>query len=319
MWEPDPPLDSPLVSIVTPCLNSARFIEATIQSVLAQDYPRIEHIVMDGGSTDGTIDILRRCSQRERFNVASRASSQRALTWISERDRGAADAINRGFAQSRGEIFAFLNADDAYLPGAVTAAVRAFEANPGADVVYGGGNWIDEEGRPVGPYPVRDFDRALLARECFICQPASFIRRAAFENAGGMDPDLHLTFDYELWIRLARIHPMHRIAQPEVLAVSRMHATNKSLGQRREVFRETFRILEKHYGYVPFQWVYAYLCFRADGRDQFFEPLQPSVARYLESLPAGLLMNRSAMGKYLAEWFRVMSWGGFLRRIGART
>jgi glycosyltransferase involved in cell wall biosynthesis len=302
MWEPDSPLDSPLVSIVTPCLNSARFIEETIQSVLAQDYPRIEHIVMDGGSTDGTLDILKRYgSQRERF------------TWTSEKDRGAADAINRGFAQSRGEIFAYLNADDAYLPGAVTAAVRAFEANPAADVVYGGGNWIDEEGRPVGSYPVRDFDRALLARECFICQPASFIRRAAFENAGGMDPDLHLTFDYELWMRLARIHPMHRVDQ--LLAVSRMHASNKSLGQRREVFRETFRILKKHYGYVPFQWVYAYLCYRADGRDQFFEPFQPSMARYLESLPAGLVMNRSAMGKYLAEWFRVMSWGGLLRRI----
>jgi glycosyltransferase involved in cell wall biosynthesis len=298
------PLVSPLVSIVTPCLNSARFIQATIESVAAQDYPCIEHIVMDGGSADGTLDILQRHGSRvERF------------TWTSEKDRGAADAINRGFAQSHGEIFAYLNADDLYLPGAVTAAVQAFEANPGADVVYGGGNWIDEEGRTVGPYPVRDFDRALLARECFICQPASFIRRPAFENAGGLDPDLHLTFDYELWMRLARIHPMHRIAQPEVLALSRMHTSNKSLGQRREVFQETFRILLKHYGYVPFQWVYAYLCYRADGRDQFFEPFQPSVARYLESLPAGLVMNRSAMGKYFAEWFRVMSWGGLLRRI----
>jgi glycosyltransferase involved in cell wall biosynthesis len=313
MLEPDPPLGSPLVSIVTPCLNSARFIEATIQSVLAQDYPRIEHIVMDGGSTDGTLDILKRYGARR--DPLSAGSQKEPFTWISEKDRGAADAINRGFAQSRGEIFAYLNADDAYLLGAVTAAVRAFDANPSADVVYGGGNWIDEEGRLIGPYPVRDFDRSLLAHECFICQPASFIRRAAFEAAGGMDPDLHLTFDYELWMRLARIHPMHRIMEPQVLAVSRMHASNKSLGQRREVFRETFRILKKHYGYVPFQWVYAYLCYRADGRDQFFEPFQPSMARYLESLPAGLVMNRSAMGKYLAEWFRVMSWGGLLRRI----
>jgi glycosyltransferase involved in cell wall biosynthesis len=323
MWEPDPPLvsppvspalsqeTSPLVSIVTPCLNSARFIEETIESVLAQDYPRIQHIVMDGGSTDGTIDILRR--------YESRGPSGRGITWTSEKDGGAADAINRGFAQSHGEIFAYLNADDAYLPGAVAAAVRAFQANPGADVVYGGGDWIDEEGRRIGPYPVRDFDRTLLARECFICQPASFIRRAAFENAGGLDPDLHLTFDYELWMRLASIHPMHRMDRAEALAVSRMHTSNKSLGQRREVFRETFRILRKHYGYVPFQWVYAYLCYREDGRDQFFEPFQPSVARYLESLPAGLLMNRSAMWKYFSEWFRVMSWGGLLRRIGART
>ena len=301
MWEPD----LSLVSIVTPCLNSARFIEETVESVLAQDYPRIEYIVMDGGSTDGTIDILRRYQQR--------------IKWTSETDSGAADAINRGIAQSRGEIFAYLNADDAYLPGAITAAVRAFEANPEADVVYGGGDWIDETGQRIGPYPVRDFDRDLLARECFICQPASFIRRAAFENAGGMDPNLRVTFDYELWMRLARVHQMHRMDAPEALAVSRMHSSNKSLGQRREVFRETFQILLKHYGYVPFQWVYAYLCYRADGRDQFFEPFEPSVARYLESLPAGLAMNRSAMWRYFAEWFRVMSWGGFRRRIGSRT
>src|SRR5580658_8697248 len=182
MWEPDTPLVSPLVSIVTPCLNSARFIEATIESVLAQDYPRIEYIVMDGGSTDGTLDILKRYGpQRDPLNAGSQGEP---FTWISEKDHGAADAINRGFAQSHGEIFAYLNADDLYLPGAVTAAVRSFEANPGADVVYGGGNWIDEDGRTVGPYPVRDFDRSLLARECFICQPSSFIRRAAFENAG---------------------------------------------------------------------------------------------------------------------------------------
>jgi glycosyltransferase involved in cell wall biosynthesis len=283
--------------------------------------------VMDGGSTDGTVDILRRYgtgisseagprSQKGRFTVGSQ---REPLTWVSEKDGGAADAINRGFARSHGEIFAYLNADDAYLPGAVTMAVRAFQANPDVDVVYGAGDWIDEAGARIGPYPVRDFDRGLLARECFICQPASFIRRAAFESAGGMDPDLHLTFDYELWMRLSRLHRIQRIDAPEALAVSRMHASNKSLGQRDEVFRETFQILRKHYGYVPFQWVYAYLCYRADGRDQFFEPLEPSVARYLKSLPAGLAMNRPAMGKYFAEWFRVMSWAGLRRRLGAGT
>jgi glycosyltransferase involved in cell wall biosynthesis len=325
MWEPDIPPDSPLcsalvsplVSIVTPCFNAVRFIEETIESVLAQDYPRIEYIVMDGGSTDGTVDILKRY-QRSRLTLGSQ---REPLTWTSGKDGGAADAINRGFVRSHGEIFAYLNADDAYLPGAVTAAVRAFHANPDVDVVYGGGDWIDEAGERIGPYPVHDFDRALLARECFICQPASFIRRAAFESAGGMDPDLHLTFDYELWMRLARLHRMQRInePEPEALAVSRMHTSNKSLGQRDEVFRETFQILRKHYGYVPFQWVYAYLCYRADGRDQFFEPLEPSVARYLKSLPAGLAMNRPAMGKYFAEWFRVMSWAGLRRRLGAGT
>jgi glycosyltransferase involved in cell wall biosynthesis len=290
-------LDEPLVSIVTPCFNAAKFVEETIQSVLAQDYPRIEYIVMDGGSTDGTVEILKRYEQR--------------LRWISEPDRGAADAINRGFAISRGEVFAYLNADDVYLPGAVATAVRSFEG----DAVYGGAWWIDEAGKRLAPYPVRDFDLELLARECFICQPASFVRRDAFENVGGMDPELSLTFDYEFWMRLAKAYEIRRI--DGMLALSRMHRTNKSLGQRAGVFRETFRILRRHYGYVPFQWIYAYLCYRADGRDQFFEPFQPSVLRYLESLPKGLAENPSAMARYFAEWLRVMSWGGLLRRISS--
>ena len=295
MWE----LDAPLVSIVTPCLNAERYIEEAIQSVLAQDYPRIEYLVMDGGSTDGTLDILRRYEGR--------------LHWVSEKDRGTPDAINRGFARTHGEIFAYLNADDAYLPGAISAAVRAFQADPEAAVVYGDAWWVDDAGERIAPYPVRDFDRTLLARECFICQPAAFLRRDAFESAGGMDPEMNLTFDYELWMRLARIHDLRRMEG--TLAISRMHRKNKSLGQRREVFRETFRIMRRHYGYVPFQWVYGYLCYNADGRDQFFEPFRPSVFRYLESLPAGLFLNRSAMFRYIAEWFGVMSWSGLLRRL----
>jgi glycosyltransferase involved in cell wall biosynthesis len=296
MWEHDPPL----VSIVTPCLNAERFIEEAIQSVLAQDYPHIEYIVMDGGSTDGTLDILKRHENR--------------LRWVSERDRGTPDAINRGFKLTRGSIFAYLNADDAYLPGAVSTAVNALRENPGAAVVYGDAWWVDDSGQRIRPYPVQDFDRALLARECFICQPAAFLRREAFENVGGMDPDLNLTFDYELWMRLAAIYEFRRIEG--TLAVSRMHRSNKSLGQRGPVFRETFRIMRRHYGYVPFPWVYSYLCYKADGRDQFFEPFRPSVLRYLESLPAGLFLNRSAMIRYFSEWVHVMSWAGLWRRLG---
>lgn len=290
---------SPLVSIVTPCLNAAEFLEPTLESVFVQDYPRTEYIVMDGGSTDGTLDILRRYEGR--------------LRWISGRDRGTADAINRGFALSRGEIFTYLNADDELLPGAVSTAVRAFQTDPEAAVVYGGGWWVDQSGARIAPYPVQDFDPELLSHECFICQPASFVRREAFEHAGGMDPEFNLTFDYEFWMRLARTYKFLRI--DETLALSRMHSSNKSLGQRQKVFRETFRVMRRHYGFVPFSWVYAYLCNRADGRDQFFEPLQPSLFRYLESLPAGLVLNRGAMLRYVAEWLDVMSWAGLRRRL----
>jgi glycosyltransferase involved in cell wall biosynthesis len=288
---------NPLVTIVTPCLNAERFLDETIRSVLEQDYPNIEYIVVDGGSVDGTLDILRKYG----------------LRWESAPDRGTADAVNRGFALGKGEILAFLNADDRYHPGAVSAAVRHLLENPDAAGVYGGAWWIDQNGARIAPYPVSDFDRDLLERECFICQPSSFFRRQPFENIGGLDPDLHLTFDYEFWLRLTRTYPLRRI--DAILADSRMHQTNKTLGQRSGVFLETFRVLKRDCGYVPFQWIYAWLCFKADARDQFFEPLRPSVLRYIQSLPVGLWINSSCMGRYVAEWVAVMSWSALSRRL----
>jgi hypothetical protein len=212
-----------------------------------------------------------------------------------------------------GEILAFLNADDLYLPGAISAAVRKLRESPEHAGVYGEAWWIDEAGERVGPYPVCDFDRRRLENECYICQPASFFRRQPFENAGGLDPDFNLTFDYEFWLRLTRTYALKRMEA--TLAESRMHSANKTLGQRGEVFRETFRVLERHCGYVPFRWIYGYLCFQADGRDQFFEAFQPSLLLYLESLPVGLWKNRSAMGRYLAEWAHVMNFGALRRRL----
>jgi glycosyltransferase involved in cell wall biosynthesis len=289
----------PLVTVVTPCLNAARFLEQTILSVLEQDYAHIEYIVMDGGSTDGTIDILRKYEHK--------------LHWECAKDRGTADAVNRGFALGKGEILAFLNADDLYQPGAISNAVRSLLENPGAAGVYGEAWWIDERGARIAPYPVHDFDRALLERECFICQPASFFRRQAFESTGGLDPSLQLTFDYDFWLRFTRTFSMARIEA--TLAESRMHNSNKTLGQRDQVFRETFKVLKRDCGYVPFRWIYSYLCYRSDARDQFFEPLRPSIPRYLESLPVGLWTNPGAIGRYLAEWASVMSWVGLRRRL----
>jgi glycosyltransferase involved in cell wall biosynthesis len=297
MWE-DEPLVNPLVTIVTPCLNAARFLEQTILSVLAQDYPRIEYIVMDGGSTDETLEILK--------------EYQRSLDWESLQDRGTADAVNRGFARGKGEILGFLNADDLYRPGAVSSAVWHLREHPEHAGVYGDAWWIDETGARITPYPVRDFDRTLLERECFICQPASFLRREPFENTGGLDPNFNLTFDYEFWLRLTRTYTVQRI--DATLAESRMHHANKTLHQRDAVFRETFKILKRDCAYVPFQWIYSYLCYRADARDQFFEPFRPSMLRYLESLPVGLWTNPRAMARYLAEWTSVMR-GAVLRRL----
>jgi glycosyltransferase involved in cell wall biosynthesis len=287
-----------LVSIITPSLNAAAFIGETMESVASQDYPYIEHIVVDGGSTDGTLEILAQYSR---------------ATVITGKDRGAADAINRGALCSRGEFIMWLNSDDILMPGAISAAVRALQSSPEDAGVYGNATWIDDTGSCLGPYPVEDFDPQRLRYVCFICQPASMIRASAFENVGGLNPEYDLTFDYEFWMRLTRTYTLRRIQTQ--MACSRMHPSNKTLGKRGEVFLETFRVLSLHYGYIPFRWVYSYLCYRADGRDQFFEPLQPSVARYLESLPLGLRLNPREVFRYIAEWSKEITFAGIRRRL----
>ncbi len=291
--------DSVLVSIVTPCYNMARYVEETVHSVLSQDYPYIEHIVMDGGSTDGSLEILDKYKDR--------------ITIYSGPDDGTADAVNEGIQRSKGSIVAFLNADDIYLPGAVSAAVRGLERYPEAAVVYGEALWVDGAGKMIGRYPTLPFDKRKLAEECFICQPASFIRRSDFEKVGGLDPALHFAFDYDLWIRMARRRPLRKI--DEVLAASRMHHENKTLGSRTGVFREAMRLLKKHYDYVPFQWVHGYCSYFLDRRDQFFEPLRPSFLKYLVSLPVGLWVNRRHPVRYGKEWKAIMTKEGFQRRL----
>ena len=280
----------------------AGFIEQTIASVLSQDYPHIEYIVVDGGSTDGTVDLLRRYGDH--------------LAFTSGRDAGPADAINRGLARSTGAIFAWLNADDVYLPGAVRAAVEGLAQRPDADAVYGEACWIDAGGRVVAPYPTRDFEPALLGRECFICQPACFMRRPAF-SALRLDPELQYAFDYDLWIRAAGGHRFARI--PPVLAHSRMHLGNRTLGQRHAMLAECMRMLRRHYGYVPFPWVHTYCSYVLDHRDQFFEPLRPTLFKYLLSLPVGCWHNRRALGRYWEEWRGVMGLDALRRRCGSYT
>ncbi len=275
-----------------------RYLEETIESVLAQDYPNIEYIVMDAGSKDETPAILEKYRDR--------------LVFHSGPDEGTADAINKGFARSNGSVFAYLNADDIYLPGAISTAMQALAAEPDLGVVYGDANWVDEQGQLLGPYPVRPYDAAQFSQECFISQPAAFIRRDAFELAGRMDPKLQYAYDYDLWIRISRLYRMRKI--DALLATSRMHKENKTVGQRRQVLRETLRLLESQYGYVPFEPVHAYASYLVDHRDQFFEPLRPSIFKYVLSLLVGLRYNANRPFRFAREWAAVMSMGGLARR-----
>jgi glycosyltransferase involved in cell wall biosynthesis len=220
------------------------------------------------------------------------------------RDGGAAEAIDRGFRESGGSILAWLSADDRYYPGALRLAVEQLLAAPEAGAVYGEAHWIDAAGEIVRPYPTEPIDVNRLGRDCCVCQPACIFRRSAFEAAGGLDTTLQSAFDYDLWIRMAKRYPFRRL--PALLAASRMHSANKTLGRRDEALQESIRVLRRHYHYVPWAWIHADLCQRMNRRDPFPEPLPLYPREFLLSLPLGCRHNWRALGRYLFEWARML-------------
>lgn len=232
----------PLVSIVTPSFNQGEFIRETIESVLGQNYPNIEYIVIDGGSTDDTINILKEYGDR--------------ITWKSERDEGQADAVNKGITMAKGEIIGWLNSDDTYLEGAIAKAVSFLTGHPQIDAVYGEGYYTDKAGNITGRYLTEKFDQDHLAEICYICQPTMFFGKNIIQKIGGLNKDLQLCMDYELWIRMSTYGRIAYI--PEYLATSRMYDENKTLSKRREVFKEVCSVVRDYYKYVPDSWIYGY-------------------------------------------------------------
>jgi len=222
------PLSQPLVSIVTPSFNQARFLEEAILSVLEQSYPRIEYIIVDGGSTDGSVEIIRKYAHRLAW-------------WVSEPDHGQTDAINKGFARARGEIFAWLNSDDTYLPHAVTEAVDYLQSHPEAGMVYGDANLIDTEGQVIGRFPARQTDYRRLRRGyVHIPQQAAFFRADLWRQVGPLDPTFYFAMDYDLWVRLAKIAPLHYY--PRLWANFRLHEGGKSLTADDRCWPEMLRV-----------------------------------------------------------------------------
>jgi glycosyltransferase involved in cell wall biosynthesis len=231
-----------MISVVTPTLNQAGTIEETIQSVAAQDYPSFEHIVVDGGSTDGTLDILERHPQ---------------LRWISEADRGQSDAINKGIDMSEGEIVAYLNSDDVLRPGAFQAVAEAFAAHPQSGVVVGDCDIIDAKSRVEGLFRARLDRREDLLRYwewgtgfC-LPQPSVFVRRELFDRVGGFREPLHLAMDYEMWLRLAACTEFTVVSK--TLAGFRVTPDTKTRRQRYAMTLEAYLVSREFTHLVPWK------------------------------------------------------------------
>jgi glycosyltransferase involved in cell wall biosynthesis len=227
----------PSISVITPCINAAATISGTLESVRAQGYPRLEHLVVDGGSTDSTPDLLRAAP---------------GIRWISEPDRGRVDAANKGARMATGDVIAWLNADDRYLAGALHLVAEAFAENPRAAWASGYCMIVDAEGREVRRavsaykrFLVRRWSFPLYLTQNFLSDPATFIRRRAFEEVGPLDERYRESHDYDLWLRVARRHGAPVLIERD-LACFRMTEGTLSMSRFEHQFQEHRAIARRH-------------------------------------------------------------------------
>ena len=218
-----------LVSVVTPSFNQARYLEQTIRSVLDQDYPRIEYLVIDGASKDGSVEIIKKYEGKLAY-------------WISGKDSGQAEAINKGLSRLKGDIVAWLNSDDYYMPGAISSVVKILEENPSVVMVYGDMLAVDENGQTINLMKYRQLSLEDLLCFQIIGQPSVFFRKDALEKAGLLDTTFHFLLDHHLWIRLAGQGRILHV--PQTWSAARYHAEAKNRAKAAEFGREAFRILD---------------------------------------------------------------------------
>lgn len=218
----------PLVTIITPSYNQAAYLEETIQSVLNQDYENIQYIIVDGASTDGSVEIIKKYEKG-------------ISKWVSEIDKGQTDAINKGFSLARGEIIAWLNSDDTLLTHAVSEAVQFLNDNPAVGLVYGNANYIDGDGEVIGEFPAAQTTlKKLRCGYVHIPQQASFFRKSLWDQVGPLDPSFYFAMDYDLWVRLASVSEIKYL--PRLWANFRLHADTKTTSADDRCWPEMLRV-----------------------------------------------------------------------------
>ncbi len=206
---------NPLVSIVTPSFNQARFLEKTICSVLNQNYKPLEYIIIDGGSTDASVQVIEKYSSRLAY-------------WESQKDKGQTHAINKGFTHAKGEIFAWINSDDTYEPHAFSKVVDFFHTHPEVGMVYGNCNFINESDQIIGKFNARQTDYTRLKRGyVHIPQQASFWRAELWHQLAPLDESIYFAMDYDLWLRIAKISKI--VYTPQLWANFRLHGGAKTI------------------------------------------------------------------------------------------
>lgn len=235
-------MNSPIITIITPSYNQGKYIERTIRSVLSQNISGLEYFIFDGGSTDETIDILK--------------SFGDSIIWVSEKDYGQADAVNKGLKIAKGEIIGWLNSDDIYYPDSLNTAINFFNDNKDIDIIYGMADHIDENDNVIEPYYTQEWNYELLKDVCFICQPAVFFRRKVVDKYGFLDTQLRYCMDYEYWLRIGKDKPFCYIQKK--LAGSRLYPETKTLGSRVAVHLEIIEMFKNKFGSVSSKWIYNY-------------------------------------------------------------
>lgn len=292
----------PSISLVTPSLNQGRFLRATLESMLGQQYPGLEVFVQDGGSTDESVRILEEYRDR--------------IGFVSEKDEGQADAINRGLSRVSGEVLGYLNSDDLLLPGALEAVGRAFSADENLRLVYGAAVFVNETGGEIGPCLTQSWCRERLADYCFVAQPAAFFRRSLWEEIGPFDVSLHHTMDYDYWLRASECLKDGEVAYLDrPLAACRIHGDAKTVAGWDRALEEIFGLMRRRTNYVSLWWCVAKWDHRLDGRSQATSPHPVPWGAYPPAL-AEFAVRNGFRPRALRRGMKGV-WGGFRKRLRA--